>query len=59
MKRKWLIIGKFSFPLVYHLQNLPANEKQGPMPEGISQSLLTIKSKIKVHKFPIYQKKYV
>ena len=59
MKRKWRIISKFAFPLSYHLQNLPANERQGPMPEGISQTLLTIKSKKKVHKFRIYWKKYV
>jgi hypothetical protein len=34
--------------LVYHLQYLPANEKQGPVLEEMSQALLTNKKQVKM-----------
>ncbi len=36
------------FSLVYRLQYLLANEKQGPVPEEMSQSLLTKKKQVKM-----------
>jgi hypothetical protein len=36
-----VFISKFSLPLAYRLQNHPTKEKQGPVPEEMSQALLT------------------
>jgi hypothetical protein len=33
-----LLISKFSLPLAYRLQNHPAKEKQGPVPEEMYQT---------------------
>jgi hypothetical protein len=40
-----------SLPLAHRLQNPPANGNQGPVPEEISQTLLTIRSNQKTAKF--------
>jgi hypothetical protein len=36
-----VFISNFSLPLAYRLQSHPAKEKQGPVPEEMSQALLT------------------
>jgi hypothetical protein len=41
----WCLIGKFSLPLAYHLQNPPANRTQLLVSEEMSQTLLTNKKK--------------
>jgi hypothetical protein len=46
-----VFISKFSLPLAYRLQNPTAKEKQGPVPEEISQTLLTNKKKGKTTKY--------
>jgi hypothetical protein len=43
MKVDWLAICKFPLPSAYRLQNPPANGKQEPVPEEMSQTLLTNK----------------
>jgi hypothetical protein len=37
------VIGHFSLPLAYRLQNLPSNGKKKPVTEEMSQTLLTNK----------------
>ncbi len=46
-KSEWRLVSKFSLVLDYRLQNLPANGKQGPVPEEMSQTLLTNKKQVK------------
>jgi hypothetical protein len=46
-----VFVSKFSLPLAYRLIKHTANEKQGPVPEEISQTLLTNKKQGKTTKY--------
>jgi hypothetical protein len=51
MKVDLLAICKFSLPLAHRLQNPPANGKQDPVSEEMSQTLLTNKKQGKNTKY--------
>jgi hypothetical protein len=51
MKVDLLAICKFPLPLAHRLQNPPANGKQGPVSEEMSQTLLTKKKQGKNTKY--------
>ncbi len=53
MKSDWRYIGRFPPALAYNVHNPPANGKQGPIPEEMSQTLLTSQSQIPPWDIPL------